>query len=627
MLDKIIELKFSDVKVPEFNKKVSGKPWMQFGENNDYPDYLLSLYNKSSKHNAIVNGKVNYILGNGLKAEGEDPAATAWLDKVNGYSETMADLAKKSILDIELFGGFIWEVMPDQLGNIESIYHSELRKWRSDKKGETFYFKHNWKDTKEEPKVYPAFKKGSTVPTVFFYAEYRPGVDTYCLPNYLGAINYIESDVEVSKHTLTNAKTGFSASKFINFYNGEPTEEAKKKITQRFEDRTTGSEGKKLIIGFNNDPAKKPTIDDLGVSDLTKEDFAHVDNLISQNIYAGHQVTSPILFGIKSEGQLGGHNELRIAYEIFKKTYVTIKQQQFERVLTFFAGIKGITAKITFIPSDPVGVEFTDQTILQAAPLSWVQEQMGIDTSKYTDAPVGRSTTPRPEDQPTNTAVNGAPSKQSEMVNDNVKNLTAKQHQQLLRIIRQYTKGQLNETQARTLLKTSLGLSDEEITSLLGIEEDAAFAAQYTEEDVAEMFAECGEGRQAFEVIETRKAFFESDRDVLESELLLREQFADDELQDKGILDKIKEAIGIKKKLPQIFVKYSYEPRPGLEPVIATTRPFCKKLIELDRFYSRVEIEKISERLGYSVWDRRGGFWGHKPYCRHTWKQHVVVKK
>ena len=28
-----------------------------------------------------------------------------------------------------------------------------------------------------------------------------------------------------------------------------------------------------FLIGFNNDPAKKPTIDDLGASDLTKEDF------------------------------------------------------------------------------------------------------------------------------------------------------------------------------------------------------------------------------------------------------------------------------------------------------------------------------------------------------------------
>jgi hypothetical protein len=36
--------------------------------------------------------------------------------------------------------------------------------------------------------------------------------------------------------------------------------------------------------------------------------------------------------------------------------------------------------------------------------------------------------------------------------------------------------------------------------------------------------------------------------------------------------------------------------------------------------------------LGYSVFDRRGGFWMHKngtitPYCRHNWKSNIVIKK
>ena len=54
--------------------------------------------------------------------------------------------------------------------------------------------------------------------------------------------------------------------------------------------------------------------------------------------------------------------------------------------------------------------------------------------------------------------------------------------------------------------------------------------------------------------------------------------------------------------------------------------------MEMDKLYSRYEIEQISQRLGYSVFDRRGGFWRHKdgtttPYCRHSWKSNIVVKK
>ena len=78
-----------------------------------------------------------------------------------------------------------------------------------------------------------------------------------------------------------------------------------------------------------------------------------------------------------------------------------------------------------------------------------------------------------------------------------------------------------------------------------------------------------------------------------------------------------------------VFVKYTYELRPGVKggEIIETTRPFCKRLIELDRVYSRSEIETISQRLGYSVFDRAGGFWGSKPKCRHEWRRLLVLKK
>jgi 5-keto 4-deoxyuronate isomerase len=52
----------------------------------------------------------------------------------------------------------------------------------------------------------------------------------------------------------------------------------------------------------------------------------------------------------------------------------------------------------------------------------------------------------------------------------------------------------------------------------------------------------------------------------------------------------------------------------------------------LDKFWSRTEIETLSRRLGYSVFDRGGGWWTmpngiHSPSCRHRWVSKVVVKK
>lgn len=76
-----------------------------------------------------------------------------------------------------------------------------------------------------------------------------------------------------------------------------------------------------------------------------------------------------------------------------------------------------------------------------------------------------------------------------------------------------------------------------------------------------------------------------------------------------------------------VEVKYSYE-----GPQDDRNRPFCAMMLKLDRLYSRAEIERISLRLGYSVFDRRGGWWtkpnGTKsPSCRHKWQSNVIVKK
>jgi hypothetical protein len=601
----VVQLNFADIKLPELVKTRS-KPYLKQGEDHDFPKKLLYLFNKSAKHNAIINGKVNYIFGGGLKPLDElNMKAVSWERKVNNYGETLNDLTKKAITDLEIFGGFYWQIIPNLSGDFE-IYHLEYSKVLSNKEGTEFFYKHDWADEKEAAKPFDGFnpdKLAEAKPMVFFYSEYRPGLDVYPLPGYLGAVNYIESDVEVSKWTLNKAQKGFSATKFINFYNGEPSAEKKREITNKFKTQHEGGDGETVIIAFNTDPTKKPTIDDLGASDLTKEDFSKVDNLISQNIYAGHQITSPMLFGIKTEGQLGGSTELRTAYEIFKNTYVKAKQQQIEKVVNFFAAVKGIGTTYTTIQTEPVGLELGSDVVLQVAPKSWVLEKLGIDPTLYPDAP----------------AIAGGTQPEL-MVNDTLKGLSGREYQNLMRIVRQYGQGKVTKEQALTMMRSGYGLSDEEIFSMLGIDE--TFSSEFNEEQIAAMFTEVGERKDFFSKVDSEPVYFSSNREAMESELLLREEFAEQEVTKKKISD-IQKITGV---IPRLYIKYSYEAKEGLKPIIETTRPFCRKLIEVDKYWSRKEIELISERVGYSVWDRKGGFWGKSAECRHRWVRNVLVK-
>ena len=86
--------------MPEF-KEVPNKDWVLFGEDNLYPDKLLYMFNKSSKHNAIINGKVNYIFGKGLKIE-NDPRGEALLLSCNRFGESLNEVANKCVIDAVL---------------------------------------------------------------------------------------------------------------------------------------------------------------------------------------------------------------------------------------------------------------------------------------------------------------------------------------------------------------------------------------------------------------------------------------------------------------------------------------------------------------------------------------------
>jgi hypothetical protein len=107
------------------------------------------------------------------------------------------------------------------------------------------------------------------------------------------------------------------------------------------------------------------------------------------------------------------------------------------------------------------------------------------------------------------------------------------------------------------------------------------------------------------------------------------------------VFERLPGADEILEKLPppsttDILLRYSYQLRPGVEgpAVIPTTRPFCRKMMALSergRVYSRADIEQISARLGYSVFERTGGFWNDKGevkiHCRHYWMTEILIKK
>ena len=634
MQDNFITIKFSDSKVPEF-REVSNTDYIKFGEDDLYPDYLIKLLNKSAKHNSIVNSKTTYIYGGGLKAEVPDPATDAFIKRY-------AKVIKQVIFNTEAFGGGYLEAIPTKDGKGFGFYPVSFQRIRTNKAGTKFWYKKDWakKWDNNKKEEFPAFDPKIKRRSILMYKQYRPGDNTYPLPGFLAACNYIEADIEVSKHTLTNAQTGFSASKLITFYGGEPEEAAKKSIESRFKNKFGGSQGDKVIIQFLNDPAKKSTIDDLGASDMTKEDFSQTDELISSNIYAGHSITNAALFGVPaSNHSLGGNSgaELRISYDIFKNTYVAEKKKEAEDLINLIASLNGIVTPITLVDIEPVGYVFSEATIKEIAPRSWLLEKLGIDPTKYTDAPAVAGP-----------GGNVAPVQQ-EAVNEHLKNLTGKQMQGVERILRKYQQGKLSEAIAVDMLQSGYALTEEQAKKYLDIRD----TDQFSEDDVAALFSAHGEDRDSFNVFEKRKATFKNEYSDIEDKIkayieshpaatpakIAKSLNIDEAIVKDFISGASGGAAGTIKKLPKFEVRYSYEKRDGVsgDEILKNpdgsyrTRPFCVKMIRLNRFYTRKDIQDISQYLGYDVMKRSGGFWNNdgtiQYHCRHEFFSQIVIKK
>lgn len=630
----IMFVKFADVEIPEF-KEVRNKDYILYGKNNLYPQYLTYLYNKSGKHGAIINGKTKYIIGGGFAGATIDELNK--LPALNRDGETWDDVAKKCAKDTELYGGYRLMIIWDILHKKFEVFHVEFEKLRAGKDG-GFWYCFNWADTREarDPVFYDEYDLDSQKSIqIFSYNEYRPGSNIYPLPEYIASNNWIEVDIEISKFHLSSIRNGMMPSKSIEFFIGDPPDEKKREIEKRFEKKFSGSENAgKFVFIFNTSKEKSVNITDLSANELDKQ-FDILNKTTQQEIFTGHQVTSPMLFGVKEEGQLGGATELYTAYQIFTSTYAKPKRQDLERVVNYFQSLLGLPTDLYLTDLDPIGTQINIHDVVNSLPKEWVFKLLGVPENLWDSPNIGQDNKPTPTIP-----------------------------------IDPVTDGSVPAPVAPTVKVKTV----------------AQFAA--VQNKAVGLFSAAGDLKRDFRIVKSKKVGFAKVEDIAEDELIWKaEVFASTvtnteasildlikkdkrvtpdviasvidvpvsyvtakiaSLEKRGYLSSDTETIGedtetvrtvsmpmtdIKdvKGTPEttaIYIKYSYE-----GPQDSRNRDFCAKMLELNRLYSRFEIESISQQLGYSVFDRRGGFWRHAgtdlttPYCRHNWQSNIVVRK
>lgn len=394
--DNLINLAMSKIKLPDYAETYwNNKPWVRYGVDNQFPVFLQELANKSALHNAIISSKVDYSYANGLdtknvynEAKVADFSTLLFINHPNPY-EDLNSIYRKCIYDYILYGGFCLNVIwAKDRENISEIYHIDFSKVRAGKKDEreqvkTYYYCEDWSNTrkygyKEVDAYIPNHKKGSQL---LYVKEYRPGTFYYPLPSYVGALNYISIDCEISNFHLAHIINGMTPNMMISFCNGIPTEEERRRIKQQFVDEFTGSDNAgKFFVTFSEDKERVPQLTTISADNLD-EQFIQLQATVLQNILSGHKVVSPMLVGIKTEGQLGGNTELETSFEIFNNTVIKPIQKEVTGVLNRLLSHTLHWNGTEVVPTDATPVSFTwsENILSQILTPDEMREKIGID--------------------------------------------------------------------------------------------------------------------------------------------------------------------------------------------------------------------------------------------------------
>lgn len=357
-------INLSRYKERSYEELDSTEGWVLYGEDNLFPQYLVSLFNGSSTHNALCVSISQLVMGEGFKAP---ESAEQLLAKWNAREEVA-----RAVLDFKIQGGFAFEVQwSGDRSTISRVRHVPFECVRSgeydvDERIRYYYYSTDWENYRNPEHAVQRIRSyhpddRDEHPTQLLYVHpFSPGSMYYPKPDYIGSINYIELDRAISEYHINNIRNGLAPSFSIHFKNGVPAAEERERIRRDIELQLAGSRNAgKFIVTYSDEPDRKPDFEPFPVSDVDKQ-YEFLSTETTDKIMIGHRVVSPAMFGVKTEGQLGSTEELKVSSQLFDRQVVRPMQDAVLRALNRLLADAGADG-VEFVNENPFEEEEQDR--------------------------------------------------------------------------------------------------------------------------------------------------------------------------------------------------------------------------------------------------------------------------
>ena len=629
--------------------------FIKWGKKNDYPYFLVDLFNGSAWHQGIIKNKTHYIAGGGIEV------VTGNLQRFlqNPFSDfTMDEIVEQLAFDYELFGAFAvkgtWNKEGTRVVRWEYLAIDMIR-ISSDER--MYYLSDDWtvqqqSAEKTNLRTIPALDENNKVGSFVIYykdpaKKGRKEQGTYPKPPYNGGITAIQTDVDISKFHMYELQNGFKSGTMITFMDGFPeTQEEAESFKNQIKGPASNIENSgDIIITFAPSADQAPRVESLTGNDLDKR-YESLESSVQQNILVAHAVVSPSLFGVAPEGSFNAAESAEL-FEIFKKTYVDTRQRRIEWMLNYMIELSGDVGTVKLRDVKPIGVTEVAPVAAQPTAIDQPTAEAPIDVAK--------------------SALNGA------------------QIASLIDVVAKIKEGVLTSESALSIVLASFPTIDEaQARRIVGMntapQQLNSCKFEHQDDEIGH-FAQYGESTSDYDVIVTFPIAWDTpSADVFSKQDQLFATIGEISAElndfDKNVLKLIgdgEDSNGIAKALntnieeiaksmaklmrwevitkgevtdlgkslvrevdipiERFEVRYAYRKRLDVPPAKSGSRQFCERLIGLNRLYTKDEINTISGRVDRDVWRYRGGWYTNPdtkvttPWCRHEWIQQLVVKR
>ena len=322
-MDNIIKIAFAATEkeweqlIPQQTEVEGVKDYVQWGKDNQYPEYLYGLFNDVSSLKTIIEGTADYVCGNDVTCniKGFDV-------EVNTKGDTMRELVRLLARDYLIYGGFAIQVIRNKIGDIRELYYVDFRYLRSSKKNEVFWYSEEFGKKyvrSSKTVVYPKFiKENRDITSSILYVTNEKS-KTYPTPRYSGSIKACEIERNIDSYHLSSLENGFSGSYILNFLNGIPTDEMKAEIEKNVNEKFCGSSNAgRVLINFANGKDNATTLEKLDVQDFGEKYKAAAERAKNQIFTAFRAI--PQLFGDMTAATGFNSQEFTESFKVFNRT-------------------------------------------------------------------------------------------------------------------------------------------------------------------------------------------------------------------------------------------------------------------------------------------------------------------